>query len=96
LHYLAVHNSRGGIKRGVLLGFRYGNRLKDTDGYLTHDTNNQIFYKIYRTVEETNEKALRKLLKEAVGIDKNWRLARIHNNGKLSITIVPSFSLLSI
>lgn len=60
---------RGGIKKGVLLGFWYGNKLKDVDGYLTHGTNKQIFYKIYHTPEEINEKAIKKLLKEAVEFD---------------------------
>src|ERR1700712_3373859 len=43
---------RGGIKKGVLLGFWYGNRLKDGDNYLTHGTNKQIFYKIYQSFED--------------------------------------------
>ncbi|MGG9971135.1 DUF1801 domain-containing protein [Ferruginibacter sp. SUN002] len=60
---------RGGIKKGVLLGFWYGNQLKDVDGYLTHGTNKQIFYKIYHTPEDINEKAIKKLLKEAVALD---------------------------
>ncbi|MFN8252657.1 MAG: hypothetical protein U0V75_12335 [Ferruginibacter sp.] len=30
---------RGGIKKGVLFGLWYGNRLKDPNGYLTHGTN---------------------------------------------------------
>ncbi|HQY12426.1 MAG TPA: DUF1801 domain-containing protein, partial [Ferruginibacter sp.] len=38
---------RGGIRKGVLLGFWYGNRLTDADNYLTHGSNKQIFYKIY-------------------------------------------------
>src|SRR6266487_430265 len=38
---------RGGIKKGVLLGFWYGSKLKDADNYLIHGTNKQIFYKIY-------------------------------------------------
>lgn len=63
---------RGGIKKGVLLGFWYGNRLKDTDHYLTHGTNKQIFYKIFQTAEEINEKAIVKLLKEAVKLDKQF------------------------
>jgi len=63
---------RGGIKKGVLLGFWYGNRLKDVDNYLTHGTNRQIFYKIFNSVEEINEKAIVKLLKEAVKLDENW------------------------
>lgn len=63
---------RGGIKQGVLLGFWYGNKLKDEDHYLTHGTNKQVFYKIYQKVEEINEKAVVKLLKEAVILDKRW------------------------
>lgn len=63
---------RGGIKRGVLLGFWYGNKLKDADHYLTHGTNKQIFYKIYQGIEEINQRAIAKLLKEAVLLDKQW------------------------
>lgn len=62
---------RGGIKKGVLLGFWYGGKLKDTDHYLTHGTNKQIFYKIFYTPEDINEKAIVKLLKEAVRLDNN-------------------------
>lgn len=61
---------RGGIKDGVLLGFWYGNKLKDVDNYLTHGTNNQIFYKIFHTVDEINENAIVKLLNEAVIFDE--------------------------
>ena len=63
---------RGGIKEGVLLGFWYGSRLRDVDNYLTHGTNKRVFYKIYNSVEEINEKAIVKLLKEAVRLDENW------------------------
>ena len=59
----------GGIKKGVLLGFWYGNRLDDVDHYLTHGTNKQIFYKIYQTTEEIDELAIVKLLNEAVRVD---------------------------
>src|SRR4030095_11371340 len=54
---------RGGIKKGVLLGFWYGNKLNDADNYLTHGSNKQIFYKIFHSPEEINEKAIKKLLK---------------------------------
>lgn len=64
---------RGGIKKGVLLGLWYGCRLKDTSHYLTHGTNKQIFYKIFQSVEEINEKAIVRLLKEAVALDKTWK-----------------------
>ncbi len=60
---------RGGIREGVLLGFWQGNKLKDADNYLKHGTNKQIFYKIFRSVEEIDEKAIVKLLKEAVKVD---------------------------
>jgi hypothetical protein len=60
---------RGGIREGVLLGFWYGCKLKDRDGYLAHGTNKQIFYKIFKRAEEINEKAIVKLLKEAVRLD---------------------------
>lgn len=63
---------RGGIKKGVLLGFWYGHRLRDADNYLTHGTNKQIFYKIFNAVGEINERAIVKLLKEAVKLDEKW------------------------
>jgi hypothetical protein len=62
---------RGGIKEGVLLGFWYGNKLNDVDHYLTHGTNKQIFYKVFKSVEEINEMAIVKLLKEAVRLDNS-------------------------
>jgi hypothetical protein len=62
---------RGGVKEGVLLGFWYGNKLKDEDKYLVHGTNKQIFYKIFKTTEEIDEAAIVKLLKEAVKMDFN-------------------------
>ncbi len=63
---------RGGIKEGVLLGFWYGNKLKDADQYLIHGTNKQIFYKIFYTAEDIDEKAIVKLLKEAVQLDGSY------------------------
>ena len=35
---------RGGVKKGVLLGFWYGCKLIDKAEYLTHGTNKQIYY----------------------------------------------------
>jgi len=63
---------RGGIKKGVLLGFWYGNRLNDVNGYLSRGTNKQIFYKIFHTVEDINEEEIVLLLQEAVKLDKQW------------------------
>ena len=65
---------RGGIKEGVLLGFWYGNRLMDIDNYLTHGTNKQIFYKIFKSAEDINEKPIIKILKEAIKLDKSWSI----------------------
>ena len=63
---------RGGIKDGVLLGFWYGNRLMDEDQYLLHDTNKQIFYKIFKDPDQIDEKAIVKLLDEAIKLDEKW------------------------
>jgi hypothetical protein len=63
---------RGGVKKGVLLGFWYGNRLKDLDRFLDHGTNKQIFYKIYQSPEQIDEKPIRKLLLEAVKLDASF------------------------
>jgi len=60
----------GGIKDGVLLGFWYGCKLKDTGNYLTHGTNKQILYKIFYSPKEINSRAIIKLLKEAVKFDE--------------------------
>ena len=64
---------RGGIKKGVLLGFWYGHLLEDIDQYLTHGTNKQIFYKIYQSPEEIDEEAVAKLLRAAVNLDNTKR-----------------------
>src|SRR6476469_5420470 len=64
---------RGGIKKGVLLGFWYGNKLPDTDNYLTHGSNKQIFYKIFLTPEEIDVEAIVKLLKEAIIVDAGFQ-----------------------
>lgn len=64
---------RGGIKKGVLFGFWYGNRLRDKDRYLTHGTNKQIFYKIYYKAEEIDQEVVVQLLGEAVEVDKGWK-----------------------
>ncbi len=64
---------RGGIKEGVLLGFWQGNKLPDTDNYLTHGTNKKIFYKIYKSVEEVDEGAIIKLLNEAIELENSYK-----------------------
>lgn len=64
---------RGGIKKGVLLGFWYGNKLNDRAGFLSRGTNKQIFYKIYETPEEIDDKPIKKLLKEAIRLDGTFK-----------------------
>jgi hypothetical protein len=59
----------GGFSEGVLLGFSQGNKLPDTGNYLTHGTNKQVYYKIFRSVDEIDEMAIISLLNEAVRID---------------------------
>ena len=60
---------RGGFKKGVLLGFWYGNKLKDAGNYLTHGTNKKIFYRIFQSPDEIDQDAIIRLIKEAVRID---------------------------
>jgi hypothetical protein len=60
----------GGIKQGVLLGFWQGRELNDEDRYLVRGTNKKVFYRIFNDVNEIDETAIVKLLREAVGIDK--------------------------
>ena len=59
----------GGIKKGVLFGLWYGNKLRDTDNYLTRGTNKRVFYKIFYAAEEIDSRAIVKLLEEAVKVD---------------------------
>jgi len=60
---------KGGIKKGVMLAFWYGNRLNDIDGYLTHGTNKQVFYKIFLSANDIKIKPLVTILKEAAKLD---------------------------
>lgn len=64
---------RSGVKKGVLFGFWYGNRLKDENRYLEHGKNKQIFYKVYQSPDEIDIAALKRLLKEAVELDKSFK-----------------------
>ena len=61
---------RGGIKKGVLLGFSHGNKLNDIDNYLIKGTNKQVYYKIFTSVDEIDAEAIHKLLDEAVRVDQ--------------------------
>jgi hypothetical protein len=62
----------GGIKSGVLLGFSYGNKLKDHARYLEHGTNKQVFYKIFTDVAEIDEPAIVSLIMEAIEVDNKF------------------------
>ncbi len=63
----------GGIRSGVLLGFCQGFKLSDPENYLTHGTNKQVYYKIYHSVDEIDERAIVSLLKEAVKFDAGFK-----------------------
>ena len=63
----------GGIKKGVMLGFLYGYKLKDEDAYLTHGTNKQVYYKIYHSTDEINSAVIIRLLKEAIALDATFK-----------------------
>ena len=67
--YGPLPSPRGGIKKGVLFGLWQGNKLADTDHYLTHGTNKKVFYKIFHSVDDIDIGAIVKLLKEAVKLD---------------------------
>lgn len=64
---------RGGIKKGVLLGFWYGYKLRDPDHFLSHGTNKQIFFKVYQKPEEIDERPIKKLLREAIELDRSFK-----------------------
>lgn len=63
----------GGLREGVLLGFCQGNKLTDTAHYLTHGTNRQVYYRIFHSVDEIDEPALVKVIKEAVVYDSTLK-----------------------
>lgn len=59
----------GGVKKGVLLGFSQGYKLKDKYKYLEKGTNKRIYYKIILSVDDIDERAIKDLIKEALKID---------------------------
>ena len=63
---------RGGIVEGVLLGFWYGNRLKDEESFLDRGTNKQIFYRIFKRAEEMDFEGITKILREAIRFDSTF------------------------
>ena len=48
-------------------------QVKDADQYLTHGTNKQIYYKIFQSPEEIDERPIIQLLKEAIEVDQQWK-----------------------
>lgn len=65
----------GGFRSGVFFGFCNGHLLTDNEAYLHHGTNKQVFYRIYHSVEEIDEQAIIRLLKEAIVIDRSFKTA---------------------
>lgn len=65
----------GGFKKGVMLGFCYGNKLHDKNNYLTKGTNKQVYYKIYTAVEEIEAAEIISLLAEALDYDGKFNSA---------------------
>lgn len=63
----------GGIRDGVLLGFCQGFKLSDPENYLIHGTNKQVYYQIFHSVDEIDERAIVSLLNEAVNYDAKFR-----------------------
>ncbi len=66
----------GGFKSGVLLGFWHGNKINDTQRYLTRGNNKQVFYKIYENAEDIKPEALKILLKEAIRTDNSFEIRK--------------------
>lgn len=56
-----------------MLGFCQGNKLKDTDRYLTHGSNKQVYYKIFQSADEIDMNAIVSILKEAVETDGQFK-----------------------
>ena len=53
--------------------FGIGHLMADTENYLHHGTNKQVFYRIYHSVDEIDEQAITRLLNEAIEIDKKFK-----------------------
>jgi hypothetical protein len=63
----------GGFQDGVLFGFSKGNMLKDPDNYLHHGTNRQVYYRIFKEIDDIDFDALEKLLLEADALDRTFK-----------------------
>ncbi len=63
---------RGGIKKGVLLGFAHGTKLKNENHYIKSGNNKKIYYRVIPSVEDIDEKEIKLLLKEALEVDSSF------------------------
>lgn len=61
---------RGGIKSGVLFGLWHGNKLRDVENYLQRGKNKQVFYRVFQSGAEIDDRPILRLLDEAVRLDK--------------------------
>lgn len=64
----------GGIKKGVLLGFCQGHLLQDNEGYLSHGTNKQVYYKIFHSPGDIEPVPIISIIKEAMEVDKKFNV----------------------
>ncbi|KAF0202601.1 MAG: hypothetical protein FD170_1775 [Bacteroidetes bacterium] len=60
----------GGVKKGVHLGFCYGNRIEDKDGLLHAGTRKMIRTLHFNTVEDIEPQIIITFLKKAAEIDR--------------------------
>ncbi len=70
---MAGISTLGGFSKGVLLGFSQAIKLNDADGFLTHGTNKQVYYKIFHSISEIDVNAIILLLKEAAELDNKFK-----------------------
>ncbi len=64
---------RGGIKSGVMIAFWYGSSLEDKNDFLRSGTNRQIFYRIFKKLDEIDISGLQEILKEALEFDQTFK-----------------------
>ena len=57
------------VKKGVTIGFCYGNLLVDEDNYLEKEDRKQVYMKTFQKKSEINIPVLKKLIFEAVVVD---------------------------
>jgi hypothetical protein len=60
---------KGGVRKGVLLGFSWGNKLKNRNGYIYSGTNKRVYYRIIKSVEDIDQREITLLLDDALEVD---------------------------